>query len=74
MGVASSAEAGSASPNVMDTSRSPTRRRSPKQKASPIRSRGVNGEELHRALRNRGLCISESDLAKVLAKHNVIVE
>lgn len=74
MGVASSTEAGSASQNAMDTSRSPTRR-SPKRrgKVPPGRSRSVNEEGLRRALRDQGLCISESDMTKVLAKHSDVL-
>lgn len=48
---------------------------SPKRQVScAFRSRrSVEADQLCRSLRDQGLCISESDMGKVLAKHNNIL-
>ena len=40
---------------------------------SAFRSRSVEADELCRALRGKGMCISESDMQNVLAKHDDVV-
>ncbi|CAM9764778.1 unnamed protein product, partial [Pylaiella littoralis] len=69
---ASNAATGSGSRNKLNASKTRASR-SPKGRRSP-KSREVTAEQLCNALRDKGLCIAESDLKKVLAAHSSIME
>lgn len=77
--IASSAAAGPGPPNTAvgkgganSSSRSPKGRRSPKQRRGDKKRREITAEQLCNALREKGLCIAESDMKKVLAAHDNI--